>query len=249
MTRTRAYVPLIVSGIMLLMMLAHGPILQPAHYQDFADTRQLFGLPNALDVMSNMGFALVGIMGLAGLWHTQRDSEIAGGWPGYRLFLFALILTAAGSTFYHLRPDNVRLICDRIPIALACVGLLNGVLGDTAMRENAGRIITLLIAGAISSVAWWHVTADLRPYLLIQGLPLVLIPIWQHQHRAPGADRLAFGAAILLYVAAKLSEVYDHEILAATGCISGHTLKHLLATAAAATITLRLLQRVRSKRD
>jgi hypothetical protein len=247
MTRVTTRLPLIITTSIILLMLVHGPISQPLHYHDFADTRPLFGLPNALDVLSNLGFAFIGVWGLLRLWPSRRDTAIAAGWSGYRLFLFALILTAAGSAFYHLRPENVRLIWDRIPIALACVGLLSGVLGETAMRDNE-RFIGLLIAVALSSVAWWHVTGDLRPYLLIQALPLVLIPLWQYTYRAPEAERMAFGIAIALYVAAKAAELFDHEILAALGFISGHTIKHLLATAAAATITSRLLQKIRSNR-
>ncbi|MDM5181921.1 hypothetical protein PO883_32625 [Massilia sp. DJPM01] len=37
---------------------------------------------------------------------------------------FLLIgLTAFGSSWYHLAPDDTRLVWDRLPIALACVSL------------------------------------------------------------------------------------------------------------------------------
>ena len=60
----------------------------------------------------------------------------------------------------------------------------------------------------------------------------------------PGADRLAFGAALAIYVLAKFAELNDHEIAAALGVVTGHTLKHLLATGAAALIVGRLVRRV-----
>lgn len=248
MTRIAPFVPLYLTAAMILLMLLHGPVSQPLHYHDFADSRPLFGLPNALDVLSNIGFAVIGVWGLIRLWPSRLDITIADGWPGYRLFLFALILTAAGSAFYHLCPDNVRLLWDRAPIALACVGLLSGVIGDTVAPGKVGRITLLLIAMALLSVFWWDITGDLRPYLLIQVLPLVLIPLWQYTHRAPVADRWAFGIAILLYIAAKAAELHDHELFAASGFISGHTIKHLLAIAAATAITSRLLQRTRNNR-
>ena len=92
-----------------------------------------------------------------------------------------------------------------------------------------------------------NVRGDLRPYLLLQILPILLIPLWQAIHRTPAVERLWFGAALLLYVLAKLAEVNDHALLAATdSALSGHTLKHLLATAAAAALVYRLLQAVRS---
>ncbi|HAT31295.1 MAG TPA: hypothetical protein DCW29_10725 [Janthinobacterium sp.] len=71
----------------------------------------------------------------------------------------------------------------------------------------------------------------MRPYLLLQMAPLVLIPLLQW--RRPRRERLAFGAALGLYLLAKFCEVADHAIFDALGFVSGHTLKHLLASAAA----------------
>ncbi|MBA1914722.1 hypothetical protein HLX87_26595, partial [Escherichia coli] len=75
-----------------------------------------------------------------------------------------------------------------------------------------------------------HGAGDLRPYLVLQVLPLILIPLWQAIHRAPRIERIAFAAAMGLYVLAKIAEVFDHPIADALGFVSGHTLKHLIAT-------------------
>ena len=103
---------------------------------------------------------------------------------GYQLFLGALLLTACGSTFYHLAPDNWRLIWDRLPIALACAGLLVAARAELIAGVNPRREAAVLALFAVASVAWWYVTeqrghGDLRPYLLLQGLPLILIPLYQ----------------------------------------------------------------------
>jgi hypothetical protein len=71
----------------------------------------------------------------------------------------------------------------------------------------------------------------------------VLIPLWLWIHGAPRRDRLAFGVALMLYVLAKWAELNDHALLDALGGISGHTIKHLLATAAAAVIVAGLVAR------
>jgi len=232
----------------MLLMLLHGPIHQLPHYHDFADRRALAGLPNAADVLSNAGFLIVGLWGWLALWPARRHPALARGWSGYQLFLLALILTAAGSGYYHLAPDNDRLLWDRLPIAIACVALLGAVHNETAAEGTVRFNMGLLTVIAAFSVAWWYWTGedgDLRPYLLLQGLPVVLIPVWQWAKPAPSADRLAFGGAILLYAAAKITELNDHQILAACGWISGHTVKHLLATVAAAVIVARLVWRTR----
>lgn len=116
-----------------------------------------------------------------------------------------------------LVPNNSRLVWDRLPITLACAGLLAAVRADTVPNAS-GRIDALLLAFfAVVSVAWWRWRGDLRPYLLLQVLPLILIPMWQVIYHASSPD-----------------------------VVSGHTLKHLLATAAASAVVMRLRQRIQS---
>lgn len=237
--------PLFVTVALCGLLLAHGPIAQLPNYHQFADQSALLGVPNGADVLSNLGFALVGAWGLLRLWPMRGVPSLDAGRHGYRLFLIGLLLTSLGSGFYHLAPDDARLVWDRLPIALACAGLLAGVRAE-CQAKPASRTATLWLGMfAVFSVAWWAVTDDLRPYLLLQGLPLVLIPLWQWIYRASCRDRLAFGCALALYVAAKCAELGDHALLAALGVVSGHTLKHLLATAAAAVLVARLIERQR----
>jgi hypothetical protein len=242
------YAPAIVTIGILAIMAAYGRIAQPLHYNEFADGSAIFGIHHAADVLSNAGFALVAIWGWLTLWPKRASDRLRAGWPGYRLFLIGLLLTAFGSGFYHLAPGNARLIWDRLPIALVCAGLLVGVRGDT--RPGLKTEIEAIVLGlfAVASVAWWVYTDssgadDLRPYLLLQILPLVLIPLWQAIYRAPRTDRIAFAAAMGLYVVAKIAEVLDHEIANTFGFVSGHTLKHLIATMATAAVVWGLTRR------
>jgi len=229
-------------------MAVHGRIAQPIHYHAFADQSVASGIHHAGDVLSNAGFALVALWGWLTLWPRRNSDQLRAGWPGYRLFLIALFLTAFGSAWYHLSPDNIRLIWDRLPIALACAGLLVGVRGDTRAGLKTEIEAAVLGCCAVASVAWWVWTDangadDLRPYLLLQGLPLVLIPLWQKIYRAPPPDRIAFAAAMGLYVLAKVAELFDHEIANALGFVSGHALKHLIATMATAAVVWGLSRR------
>jgi len=113
-----------------------------------------------------------------------------------------------------------------------------------ARRARAHRPIAWIGLEAGDELAngfWWSFTeargmGDLRPYLLLQGAPLVLVPLWQHFARSPLESRIAFGIAIVLYAIAKGAEFGDHAIFHALGFVSGHTLKHLLAVAAGALI-------------
>ena len=132
----RKHLPLLVTVLLSGAALVHGPIAQLPDYHDFADQTRLFGIPHFADVFSNLGFALVALWGLVKLTPSGRHSRIENGWAGYRLFLMGLLLTAIGSSYYHLDPDNARLVWDRLPIALACGGLLAGVWGDTRQRSS-----------------------------------------------------------------------------------------------------------------
>ncbi len=249
MKLTRRHLPLLVTVLLSSAALLHGPIEQLADYHDFADRTTIFGLPHGADVLSNAGFALLALWAWVRLTPAQGHPDLTHSWAGYRLFLIALFLTALGSGFYHLAPDNARLVWDRLPIALACAGLLAGVWGDTRRQDSSVPAAWLALYG-VASVAWWYFsesagTEDLRPYLLLQTLPILLVPLWLWLYEMPRADRWAFGGALLLYVIAKLAELNDHQIAALTGPLTGHTLKHLLASAAAALLVARLVQRVK----
>ncbi len=233
--------PLLLVVAAVIALVLHGPIAQWPDYHRFADARALAGLPNALDVLSNLPFAVVAVWGWATL--APRRHALAIGWPGWMLFLAALFATAVGSTWYHLAPDDFRLLFDRLPIALACAGLLVAVYAETQHSRHAATLAALLALAALGSVLWWYATqqrgaGDLRPYALLQFAPLVLVPLWQATEPAPRGERVAFAAAIGCFVLAKLAEVYDRQVFEYVGLLSGHTLKHVLAAAASALVVI-----------
>ena len=231
LTQARPHLAAYVGLALILAFTAFGPIAQLPNYHGFADQRMLLGFANAGDVLSNLGFLLVAIYGFTTLRHARRDDPAR---LAYTVFFAAITATALGSTWYHMAPDDARLVWDRLPIAVACAALLAGALRD-AYPKTAPAVLSLVLLtgfGALS-VLWWSWSGDLRFYLLIQAAPLVLIPVLQWQSGTPMAQRTLFFAAIGLYVWAKLFEVADAAVLQALGFVSGHTLKHLLAVAAA----------------
>ncbi len=240
--RTRPHLAPFITAVLILAMAAYGPIAQPDGYHHFADQRTVFGIANGWDVLSNLGFLLVGAYGLMQWRQAERSvpGHVAYGW-----FFGSIALTAAGSAWYHLAPDDTRLIWDRLPIALACGTLLAAELQRAYPDAGwARKCLAPLCCFAVAAVAWWVATGDLRPYLLIQVAPLVLIPALHWQSGAALDRRTAFVMAIVLYVVAKMFELADASALAAFQLISGHTLKHLFAIAAALVLVRQFSKRV-----
>jgi len=206
-----------------------GTVPQDPTYHLFADTRPCGPVPNCSNVLTNLAFLMVGIIGLLRLsaWPASLRSAMG-------MFWWGVVLVAPGSAWYHWAPDDARLVWDRLPMTLAFMGLFAAVLID---RLQA-RLWTLpaLVALGLTSVAVWHLTGDLRLYGLVQFLPPLLLMAILMQHPEGTIPAKALVWALGWYAAAKLAEWLDGEILALTGWISGHSLKHLLA--ALATVRL-----------
>ena len=245
LTRIRPHIALYVGLVLGIALIASGPIAQLSDYHAFADQRSLLGLANAGDVLSNLGFLLVAAYGVHAVWRARADdlARIA-----YAVFFGAIAATALGSTWYHLAPDDGRLVWDRLPIAVACASLLAAAVHE-AYRKTIPAFFSLVVLASfgVLSVLWWSWTGDLRFYLLIQAAPLVLIPVLQWQAGTPMAQRGSFIVAIALYVLAKLFEVADQAVLEVLGFASGHTIKHLLAVLAAFVIARAFSRRAQSQ--
>lgn len=271
MRRSIEYLPFICGSAVVIGLLIVGPIHQFADYHAFADQSNIGVIPHAADVLSNGAFALVAAWAAWSAWFAQRGlrppqlapKAVSTSTTGFQskqsscsvksvalnLFIFGLFATALGSSYYHWAPDNVRLFWDRLPIMLTCAGLLGAAHADSVLASRQRQSFFPLVMFAVSGVAsvlWWSVTdydgnGDLRWYLIFQALPLLLIPIWHCIYPTPKRTRWLFAIALLTYVIAKAAELHDHAIFAWSGCITGHTLKHLLAGVAAALIAHALI--------
>jgi len=230
--RWRLAVLLAVVAIGVIVAVVAPPLRQDPAYHDFADRRAFFGIPYALNVLSNVGFLLVGVWSFVAVARARVPR-----WERSADFLFALglVLTGFGSAWYHLAPSNTTLVWDRLPLAALFPIVFAVAIGDR-VSPAAGRALFLPLAVAgVVSVVWWDVTDDLRPYGLVQFLPIVLIPLMLalFPGRRPMAPLLT---GVAIYAGSKLFEVGDGVILAAGGIVSGHTVKHLLAATAAGFI-------------
>jgi len=217
---------------------------QPLDYHRFADTRTLFGVPNALNVLSNIPFAIVGIAGLLVVSRSRGCVDAIERWS-YAVLFAGVTLTAFGSSWYHLAPDNDRLVWDRLPMAIGFMGLLTAIVAERVSARAARALLVPLVALGCGSVFYWHWTelhgiGDLRPYLLVQfgSLVVILVMLSVRRGRHSGTAYLIVGLAA--YAAAKGLELTDRPIFDLGHLISGHTLKHVVSALAVACLAVML---------
>jgi len=208
------------------------PVPQPQSYHHFADQRTIFGIPHGLDVLSNLAFLVSGVLGLLFIVRFGRALDSGTRWAFATLFL-GLVLTSAGSAYYHLAPDNQRLVFDRLPMIIAMAGCGGALLTDR-FGGRAAWIVAPLLATGLWTVYHWNASeaaghGDLRWYALYEGLIIVTgaLLLWMFPSRNHATP--VFVIAVAGNVLAKLFELLDKPIYALGGIASGHTLKHLCA--------------------
>ena len=242
---------MILTAIILIVCCVLPRVPQPQSYHLFADRRNFLGVPNCGDVLSNLPFAVVGIWGLLFLQRTRVNIE-AGRfldareiWP-YRFVFVGLLLTAFGSSYYHLAPDNGRLVWDRLPMTITFMSMVAAVIIERInLRLGLWLLPVLLLVGLASVLQWyWSETkglGDLRFYASVQAYSALVILLALF---LPGryTRRSDFGLILGFYALAKALEFFDTTIFTTLQVVSGHMLKHLAAAAAGFCI-LRMLQK------
>ena len=226
---------LCVACLMLLALGALGPtVIQSSHYHAFADQRSLLGVPNMMDVLSNLAFAGFGVVGARRIRLLPQRVLSPAQTNLARLFFAGLALTAAFSGWYHLQPDNDGLAIDRHGMTIAFAGLL-GLAATTRVSDRAGQWLALavLLCGAWS-IQTWSTTTNVMPWAVLQFGGMALMAGLALLAPRNGALPVSWGAVILLYALAKILEHNDVEVYHLTGeMVSGHTLKHIVASCAA----------------
>jgi hypothetical protein len=248
--QARTLIVCVITVVTIMGLVLVGPIPQDEGYHGFADQRSMLGIPNFLNVASNVPFLLTGLAGLGFVLGYALPST--GSFINrferlpYVSFFLGITLTCFGSAYYHLAPTSDRLVWDRMPMSIAFMSLLAATIAER-INVRAGLVLLapLVLVGA-ASVIYWHVgeqsgSGDLRPYVLVQFyslLAVILSAVLFPSRYTRGRDILI---AAGVYALAKLMEVLDSLILSIGGIVSGHTLKHIVA-AAAIFLVLRMLK-------
>ena len=242
--RTRVNILIALAACIIAAAFLVPPIPQDPAYHLFADARGWHGMPNFANVISNIGFAVVGFIGLATVLRRGADGSIAitlDTLP-YLIFFANVALVSAGSTYYHWRPSNDTLFWDRLPITISFMAISAAIVADRVHRNFGTRkLLPLLMTLGIATLLYWDWSeqagrGDLRFYGLVQILPIVLIPvICRLFPTAPVTKGKYITWIIAWYAISKLFELSSQRPLAeAPGCRHGDRLRHPDGIASAA---------------
>lgn len=235
----RAVILISISVIAIAVLLFAGPIPQDPSYHLFADSREFVGVVNAWNVLSNIPFLLVGIYGL---WRCKYLSSQEARTP-YAALCVGVLLVGFGSAYYHLSPSTPSLLWDRLPMTITFMALFSLVLDERVLPSRKIRTLWPLLTIGIGAVLYWYWTesnghGDLRAYILVQFLPMLLLPTILLLFPGQYLKGRALAAAMAFYLVAKLFEQFDGPVFQALGILSGHSLKHLVSAIAVFCIVI-----------
>lgn len=226
------------------------PMAQPLSYHEFADCRTIWSIPNFFNVLSNLPFLIGGVLGIALIWQGGGAFLDPREQLPYLVFFLGALLTSFGSAYYHLAPDNPRLVWDRLPMTLGFAGLVAAAVAERASLRLGLRSLWPLLAVGAGTVIYWYATerlgrGNLMPYAIYQGwsiLVIVLLIVAFPAVRYSHGGLLVWAAG--WYGLAKFFETFDLAIYRLLGgTLSGHTIKHVLASFAVFAIVRQLRMR------
>jgi hypothetical protein len=213
------------AAVSLLGLLFVPPIPQPQDYHRFADQQTLLGIPNFWNVVSNLPFVAVGIVGLL------QIRDLTG-----RMIFLGVFLTGFSSSYYHWNPNDDGLFWDRLPMSIAFMAILSSVVEERIDAKVGRALLWPLVALGIISLLIWRQIDDLRLYGWVQFFPCLLLPLLFLLFPPKYTDTSYWFIAAALFALAKLFEFYDEAIYSVGSILSGHTFKHVAAAAACFTL-------------
>lgn len=220
---------------------------QPLAYHSFADGRTLWSVANFLNVGSNLPFLVAGGLGLMLIWRGGGQFRDAREKLPYMVFFVGAAITCFGSSYYHLAPDNPRLVWDRLPMTLGFSGLVAAAVVERVDLRLGLRILWPMQLIGVVTVVYWAMTeragaGNVIPYAAFQfwSIAVIVLLIAAFPARRYTHGGLLAWAAVW-YFLAKVFEAFDAQVYGLLGgTLSGHSIKHVLASFAVLAIVWQL---------
>ena len=206
-----------VAGIFML-----SPIEQDKEYHNFCDSETIFNIPNFWNVVSNIPFLVIGLIGLYKTT-TLLETKIQ-----YIVFFLGISLVSIGSGYYHLNPNNNTLVWDRLPMTIAFMSLFSIIISEFIDFKIGLKSLFALVLIGLLSVIYWIVFNDLKIYILVQFYPVLAILVILIFFKSKYNLTIGYWLLLLAYIIAKIFEHFDYQTQSTLKILSGHTLKHLV---------------------
>ncbi|MGH7909171.1 MAG: hypothetical protein ACRENW_04890, partial [Thermodesulfobacteriota bacterium] len=192
----------------------------------------LFGWTHFGNVVSNLAYVVVGIVGLIVVRPVRIDAAAAVR-AAISAWFIGFILVAAGSAWYHSHPNDSTLVWDRAAMTIVFAAATALFISDRISARAGPAFLIGLIALGLASQIYWHLTGDLRIYRFVEYLPFVIVPAICLLFPGRLTTFRHALAIIAVFAAATLCEHFDHDIHRLFGgAVSGHAIKHIVSAAA-----------------
>nr|VDD34004.1 unnamed protein product [Brassica oleracea] len=245
---------------LILMFFTPKVPLHSFRHHVFADKRNFMGVPNTLNVMTNFPFLIIGVLGFVlCLGGSFFNISLKGEIWGWTLFYASVSSLAFGSAYYHLKPDDNRIVWDTLPILIAYSSLFSSFLVERAGERVGLSCLVLLLFISVLSVAYarqvqieviicvlvdGRVFNDLRLCLTFQLIPCLAIPVMTVLLPPKYTHSRFWLLATAAHAVSKIEGLADSKIYNFNGyTISGHSLGHLCSALAMLLLTVMLLYR------
>ena len=236
MTKKQKIIITLILGISLIAFITMffiEPIPQIAKYSDFIDKRNIFGIPNFYNVISNIPFLFVGIYAFVLLKKDKLSYQYKIKFIYYTMSL-GVVGVFFGSSYFHLDENNQTLFFDRLPMVIIFMSIFSIVISEFVHLEIGKKLFPYLLFIGLASITYWIVgelngAGDLRLYGLVQFLPMLIIPIILLSFQNKSHKVSAYWYLLFAYIFAKVFEFFDACVFKYTSIISGHSIKHFVS--------------------
>ncbi|XP_058781129.1 uncharacterized protein LOC131655251 [Vicia villosa] len=221
------------------------PIPRSLNHHRFADVRNLLGVPNTLNVMTNFPFLVVGVLGFVfALDGTFFNISSQGEVWSWVVFYSGMIGIAFGSAYYHLKPDNHRVIWDTLPMTVAFSSLMSCLVFERFGQRTGLCCLFALLVSAFLCVLHERIYNDIRFCVMFQLILSLAIPAVAFMYRSKYTHSGYWFLATGIYVLAKIQGITDKKIFRVNNYfITGHSLEHLCLALIPISLSIMLIYR------
>ncbi|MCK5103501.1 MAG: ceramidase domain-containing protein, partial [Cyclobacteriaceae bacterium] len=145
----------VIAVLVLSVIVSLAPIEQDQTYHNFSDIREFLKIPNFWNVISNLPFLIVGVLGV----YRLRSGDIVKN--QFIIFFIGIAAVSFGSAYYHLNPNNETLVWDRLPMTIGFMALFSALVSEY-INDRFGKLLLIpALTIGLSSVLYWVFINDL----------------------------------------------------------------------------------------